>query len=67
MSSIAPLGNEISTAMKCPVPLPENYACHGSNGGATPHLFKETSLEICYFCVFEKPVKVMGQAEPCII
>ena len=46
ISCIAPLGNKVSPAMKCPVSLQDNYACSISNVGATLHLLKRRLLEI---------------------
>ena len=40
LSNIAPLGNKVSTAIKCSVQAPHNYVCTRRNGGATPYLAK---------------------------
>ena len=38
VTSIAPLGNKFSTAIKCSVMVPDNYTCSRSNDRATPKL-----------------------------
>ena len=52
-ASIAPLENEVSTAINCSVSLPNNHAWGRSNGRATPNLIKRR-LEKSAIWVFLK-------------